>query len=76
MELPKVDLYKPFEADKVGPPPVALRVVVTPTSHSLVEGPAASSRRAETYVLLSVLPDELRNRVVTAVQAAISGMST
>lgn len=74
MELPKVNLYQPFEADRVGPPPVALRVVVTPTEHRLVEGTSQSTRQAATYVLLSALPDELRRRVEIAVQTLVQGM--
>jgi hypothetical protein len=59
-------------AARPGAPPLALRVGVT-RNDSLSEGVPVGNVRAETYVLLSALPDELRRRVELAVQALLSG---
>lgn len=70
----RVDLYAPMEAARVGPPPLVLRVIVTPNADSVVGGVPMANRRAEPYVLLSALPDELRQRVELAVQARLQAM--
>jgi hypothetical protein len=61
-------------ANRIGPPPVVLRVVVTPNNAELAGGVPMSPTRGETYVLMSALPEELRRRVELAVQARIAGM--
>lgn len=66
----RVDLYQPMIATR-GPAPLAVRVGIVNTN-SLSEGVPVGNVRAETYVLLSALPDELRRRVELAVQALIS----
>lgn len=69
----RVDLYQPMIADKHGPAPLALRVGVL-NNNSISEGvPVGGQVKAETYVLLSALPDDLRRRVELAVQALIAG---
>ena len=73
MDPQKVDLYQPIAASRVGPAPLALRVVVTPTNDSFVGGVPASQARVETYILLSALPQELQERVRLAAQALIAG---
>jgi hypothetical protein len=70
---PPVDLYQPLVANRVGPPPVAIRAIVTPHTAGLVEGVPASTTRGEVYVLLSILPPELRRRVELAVQTVTQG---
>jgi hypothetical protein len=73
MPAQKVDLYQPIMADKAGVPPLALRVGVingTSTADGVQFG---GNVRAETYVLLSALPEELRRRVELAVQMLIAG---
>jgi len=73
MQAQKVDLYRPLVADKHGPPPLVLRVGVL-NLNSLSEGvPVGGTVKAEAYVLLSALPEELRRRVETAVQALLTG---
>lgn len=69
-----VDLYAPIAASKIGPPPLALRIAITPSANETVGGVSRSAVRPETYVLLSALPEDLRRRVEIAVQARISGM--
>lgn len=60
-------------ADKAGPAPLALRVGVL-NNNSISEGvPSGGQVKAETYVLLSALPEELRRRVELAMQALIAG---
>jgi hypothetical protein len=71
---PKVDLYQPIEAARVGPPPLVIRAVVTTTNAMIAGGMPTGSRKAEDYILLSALPKELQERVRTAVQAIIAGM--
>ena len=71
--MQKVDLFQPFAADRVGAPPLTLRVAVTPDAGSIVGGVPQSTTRGEIYVLLSALPRELQERVRTAVQALIAG---
>ena len=72
MTMQKVNLYVPMVADRGGPAPLALRVGV-PNHNSISEGVPAGGLRAETYVLLSALPEELRRRVELAVQALVAG---
>lgn len=69
----RVDLYQPIVAVRGGRPPLALRVGV-PNVESISEGVPAGGLRAETYVLLSALPEELRRRVELAVQTLISSV--
>ena len=68
------NIYEPIEAARAGTLPLTIRVITTPSAQEFVGGVPASSKRAETYVLFSALPDELRERVKNAVQALISGM--
>ena len=71
--MQRVDLFQPMLAASAGAAPLALRVGV-PNNNSISEGvPMGGQVRAETYVLLSALPEELRRRVELAVQALISG---
>jgi hypothetical protein len=70
----KVDLYQPIEANRIAPPPLVIRAIVTTTNSMVVGGVPSESRKAEDYVLLSALPRELQERVRTAVQAMIAGI--
>ena len=74
MEFQKVDLYQPIESNRVGPAPIVIRAIVTPTSEYVVGGTPSVSRRAEDYVLLAALPKELQERVKVAVQALLASM--
>lgn len=67
-----VDLYKPFIASRPGHVPLVIRVAV-PNGTAISEGVPIGGARAEAYVLLSALPEELRRRVEIAVQALITG---
>jgi len=71
--MQRVDLYQPIVASRVGPPPLTLRVGVTPNADSIAGGTQQGTLRAETYVLLSALPEELRSRIQLAVQALVTG---
>lgn len=71
-QMQRVDLYQPMIASRGGPAPIALRVGVI-NQNSISEGVPSGHPRAETYVLLSALPEELRQRVELAVQALIAG---
>jgi hypothetical protein len=68
-----VDLYLPIVAARVGPPPIALRIGVTSNMDSMEGGVPSSTLKSETYVLLSVLPTELQERVKLALQVLIAG---
>lgn len=70
----KVDLYSGIEATRQGPPPLVIRALTHPSGMYTMAGPVSSQDKVETYVLLSALPEELRAKVVTAVQALIAGM--
>jgi hypothetical protein len=73
MMAQKVDLFQPLIADKVGAPPIVLRVGVL-NQNSISEGvPMGGTVKPEAYVLLSALPEELRRRVELAIQLLISG---
>lgn len=73
MVAQKVDLYQPIVNSRVGPPPLVLRVEVTPNANSIVGGVMQCVSKIETYVLLSALPSELQERVKLAVQALLAG---
>lgn len=68
MTMQKVDLYQPMVHVRVGVPPLAIKVAVNRSSAETVGGPVEGVYRPEIYVLLSALPDELRERVRTAVE--------
>ena len=69
-----VDLYAPIMSSRKGNPPLVLRVGVSPVSVMTVGGAMNAPIKAEAYVLLSALPEELRRRVETALQVIIQGM--
>jgi hypothetical protein len=72
--MQKVNLFQPLLADRGGAPPLVLKVGI-PNQYSISEGvPQGNQIRAEAYVLLSALPDELRRRVELAIQVLIAGM--
>lgn len=71
--MQRVNLFDILESDRISRPPVVLRVVTHPSNGSMVEGVPATTAVNEQYVLLSALPDEIRQRVVTAVQALFAG---
>lgn len=69
-----VDLMAPIVNARAGDPPLTFNVQ-TIVNAGLIEG--ATSHKVvknDTYVRLSALPDEIRNRVVTAIQMLLSGM--
>ena len=74
MEVQKVNLYAPIMAAQKGNPPLVLQVGVQPADMMSVGGTVASPVKVESYVLLSILPDEIRRRVETVVQSMIAGM--
>lgn len=69
--MQKVDLYQPMIHTRVGAPPLAISVAVNRNSMETVGGPVEGSFKQETYVLLSALPEELKERVKTAIQMLI-----
>jgi hypothetical protein len=72
--MQKVDLYQPIVHDKTGAPPITIRVGVQAIGGYTQGGLASSYLKPETYVLLSALPQELQQKVQTAIQAIIAGM--
>ncbi len=73
MSAQKVDLYQPMINVRVGPPPVALRVGVTPSPMHTEGGTQQGVTKIETYVLLSALSTDLQERVRLAIQMLIAG---
>lgn len=69
LQIQRIDPYQPIAANRVGPAPLTISMIITPNNASMVGGVPQSAQRRETYVLLSALPDELRERVKLAVQA-------
>lgn len=60
-----------FAEDEV--PPTTLKIS-TPLRVEFVNGPPQGSRKISTYVLYDVLPEELRKKIVSAIQALNAGM--
>ena len=67
--MQRVDLYQPMIHVRVGAPPLVINVGVNRSGMETMGGPVEGAIRPESYVLLSALPDELRERVKTAIQA-------
>jgi hypothetical protein len=74
MNAQYINLYQPIINDHIGPPPISLRIGVTPNGDHTLGGVQQNTIKVETYVLLSALPAELQERVRTAIQMLISGM--
>lgn len=74
MTMQRVDLYQPMVHVRVGSPPLFVNVGVNRHGAETIGGPVEGAIQPETYILLSALPDELRERVKTAIQALISSM--
>jgi len=72
--MQRVDLYQPLLHTRVGAPPLVINVGVNRSGGEMMSGPVENVIRPESYVLLSALPDELKERVKTAIQALISSM--
>jgi hypothetical protein len=69
-----VDLYSPILSSRKGKPPLVLKVGVQGLDQYTVEGPQISPIKPEHYVLLSALPEELRRKVETAIQAMLTNI--
>ena len=74
MEIQRVNLFAPMMASQKGQPPLVLKVGVQPQDIMTVGGSMSSPPKVESYVLLSALPEEIRRRVETCVQAIVAGM--
>lgn len=72
MAVQRVDVYQPMIAARPGPAPLVLRVGIV-NGDSISEGVPTNTVKAEAYVRLSALPDEIRKRVENAIQALIAG---
>jgi hypothetical protein len=72
--MQQVDLYSPIQATRKGPAPLILRATTQPADVYTAGGAMSAPPKNEIYILLSALPEELRRRVETAVQAIIAGM--
>ena len=66
--MQSVDLYQPMVHVRVGAPPLTIRIAVNRSAGETAGGPIEGAYRPETYVLLSALPDELRERVRTSIE--------
>lgn len=74
MDYQRVNLFEPMIASRKGPPPIALKVGVHPDQIYTMGGTVNTQLKVETYVLLSVLPADLRLKVENAIAALSSGM--
>lgn len=70
--MQQVNIYEPIEAHTAGPPPLVIRAVINRQGAMVVGGTPTQNRKMEPYVLLSALPDELRQRVELAIQMLIT----
>lgn len=68
------NLYKPILAAVAGPSPIVLTIVTAPSNGNVAGGVPLSTQKLENYILLSALPDELRQRVALAVQALVTAI--
>lgn len=68
------NLYQPIYASMTGPAPVVIRTVVKLNNDNIAGGVPQDPRKIEDYILISSLPVELQQKVVTAIQALLSGM--
>lgn len=72
--MQKIDLYQPLVHNKAGAPPLTLRVSIQSVGGYVEGGAPSSYLKSETYVLLSALPQELQQRVQTAIHTMLAGM--
>ena len=68
------NIYEPVTSDRQGSPPLVINVITKPRAMEFMGGVPATAFKQESYVLFSALPDELRERVRTAIQALQAGM--
>lgn len=74
MSQQTVDPHAVIVSSRVGQPPVAIQLMVTKNADHVGGGVPEGTQTPESYVRLNALPDELRARVVTTVQALMAGM--
>ena len=70
----KANIYQPIHAEHVGPAPLVIRTIITPSNAMLVGGVPSDPRIAEDYVCVSALPQELQRRIQTAIESIIAAM--
>lgn len=73
VQVQVIDMFKPIMANKAGPAPVFINAVVTPSNAGYVGGIPSKTQKIERYVLLSAMPDDLRRRIETAIEAIMAG---
>ena len=71
--MQRVNLYEPLSADRQCLPPLVLNVSVAKPAAMISGGVPMQQVTNEHYILLSCLPDELKQRVITAIQALQAG---
>lgn len=69
-----IDPYRPITKKSNIPAPLTLVIQNEGAQHTYMEGVPSTSVKPDVYVLLSALPEELRNRVITAVQMIRSSL--
>ena len=69
----KVDLLSPVISARPGEPPLVIEVRYSVPQFYSVSGPVQQQLRQEHYVRLGSLPDELRQRVINAVNVLKQG---
>lgn len=68
------DIYQPIHSVHIGPAPLVIRTIVTPTNAMLVGGVPSDPRVAEDYVKVSCLPQELQQRIKVALESIIAAV--
>lgn len=64
-----VDPYQPISSSRVGRAPLLINLITNLQPVEFAGGVPATSKKTETYVLYSALPDELKIRIKNAVEA-------
>lgn len=67
------DLTKPIFSAHPGKPPAMIRTVISAQQYMMQGAIPSNSQKVEDYVLLNALPEELRQRVLLALQVLSSG---
>jgi hypothetical protein len=68
MDFQLIDIYKPIASKTIGPAPIVINALITSSTAQTVNATMTKNQRIETYVLLSSLPQELKNKVELAIQ--------
>ena len=70
----RADLFQPIYSAHVGASPLIIKAIVKDNNHNMVGGVPQAALKLEHYVLVSALPQDLQERIKTAIQSIIAAM--